>query len=108
MQSIHPSTFRSQVENSQNKEIYSDEAQLIPRGTTVQVSSHWSTVSILASDWLIFQVKRVPLARGEKKTWRVERERKEVVSTGEVTSTSEEGRMDQVSVQMRDYWLEGC
>ena len=43
------------------------------------------------------QVKRVPLARGEKKTWRVERERKEVVSTGEVTSTSEEGRMDQVS-----------
>ena len=43
------------------------------------------------------QVKRVPLARGEKKTWRVERVRKEVVSTGEVTSTSEEGRMDQVS-----------
>ena len=46
-------------------------------------------------------MKRVPLARGEKKTWRVERERKEVVSTGEVTSTSEEGRMDQVS----SYWL---
>ena len=43
------------------------------------------------------QVKRVPLARGEKKTWRVERVRKEAVSTGEVTSTSEEGRMDQVS-----------
>ena len=34
-----------QVENSQNKEIFTDEAQLIPRGTTVQVSSHWSTVS---------------------------------------------------------------
>ena len=31
--------FDLQVENSQTKLVYSDEAQLIPRGTTVQVSS---------------------------------------------------------------------
>ena len=36
--------FPLQVENSQSKEIFTDEAQLIPRGTTVQVSSHWSIV----------------------------------------------------------------
>lgn len=43
-----------QVENGQTKLIYTDDSQLIPRGTTVLV-------------------KRVPLPRGEKKTWRVER-----------------------------------
>ena len=47
--------FDLQVENSQNKEIFTDEAQLIPRGTTVQVSSHWSIVPKLASDWLMFR-----------------------------------------------------
>ena len=63
--------------------IYSDDTQLIPRGTTVQV-------------------KRVPLPRGEKKTWRVERESrdKRELSNVEVTSTSEEGRMDQVIVDV--------
>ena len=40
---------------------------------------------------------RVPLARGEKKTWRVEREeRRPEVSNVEVTSTSEDGRLDEV------------
>ena len=38
--------FDLQVENSQNKEIFTDEAQLIPRGTTVQVSFYWSIVSL--------------------------------------------------------------
>ena len=60
--------------------MYNDDKQLIPRGTTVQV-------------------KRVPMPRGEKKTWRVEREtniKDVMVSNVEVTSTSEEGRMDQV------------
>merc|ERR1719192_694236 len=71
--------FDLQVENSQSKMIYTDEAQLIARGTTVQV-------------------KRVPLPRGEKKTWRQERENRsrDPVAAGEVTSTSEEGRMDEV------------
>ena len=59
--------------------MYSEDSELIPRGTTVQV-------------------KRVPLARGEKKTWRVEREERRPVEVRdvEVSSTSEEGRLDQV------------
>ena len=70
--------FLFQIEHVQNKTIYDNknEKQLIPRGVTVLV-------------------KRVPMPRGEKKVWREERVEKEL-STQEVTSTSEEGRLDQV------------
>ena len=70
--------------------IYTDEAQLIARGTTVQV-------------------KRVPLPRGEKKTWRQERENRsrDPVAAGEVTSTSEEGRMDEVGTYLNTQLWEG-
>lgn len=70
--------FDLQIEHVQNKTIYDNknEKQLIPRGVTVLV-------------------KRVPMPRGEKKVWREERVEKEL-STQEVTSTSEEGRLDQV------------
>ena len=69
-----------QVENGQSKFVYSDDSELIARGTTVLV-------------------KRVPLPHGVKKTWRQERsevQNRAELSNLEVTSTSEEGRMDQV------------
>lgn len=79
------------MENGQTGKVYTTEEELIPRGTTVQI-------------------RRVPLARGEKKTWRVERvEGRNSRAAGEVsslvvTSTSEEGRLDQVP-PLLDYLL---
>jgi len=77
--------FDLQIENGQSGKIYTVEEELIPRGTTVMV-------------------RRVPMPRGEKKTWQVEPkvERTKTrggggeVSSLVVTSTSEEGRLDQV------------
>jgi len=78
--------FDLQVENAQTKSVYSDDAELIPRGTTVLV-------------------KRMPMPRGEKKTWRAEKSSgshghglsgADLLSSQVVTSTSEEGRMEQV------------
>ena len=74
-----------QVENGQTGNVYTVEAELIPRGTTVLI-------------------RRVPCNRGEKKTWRPEYVRAEgrgsrgggELSSLVVTSTSEEGRLDQV------------
>ena len=69
-----------QVENGQSKFVYSDDGELISRGTTVLV-------------------KRVPLPHGVKKTWRQERaevQNRAELSNLEVTSTSEEGRMEEV------------
>ena len=43
--------FDLQVENGQTGKVYTVEEELIPRGTTVQI-------------------RRIPLPRGEKKTWR--------------------------------------
>lgn len=80
--------FDLQVENGQTKYVYSDETELIPKNTTVLV-------------------KRMPMPRGEKKTWRAEKPASgghhgpglsggELLSSQVVTSTSEEGRMEAV------------
>ena len=61
------------MENGQSKFVYSDDGELISRGTTVLV-------------------KRVPLPHGVKKTWRQERaevQNRAELSNLEVTSTSE-------------------
>ena len=79
------------MENGQSKFVYSDDGELISRGTTVLV-------------------KRVPLPHGVKKTWRQERadvQNRAELSNLEVTSTSEEGRMDQVlAVSGQEYGKE--
>lgn len=79
--------FDLQVENGQTKLVYTDDGELIPRGTTVLV-------------------RRMPMPRGEKKTWRAEKSSGsgghssgggvDPLSSEVVTSTSEEGRMEQV------------
>ena len=82
--------------------MYTDEAELIPRGTTVLV-------------------RRMPMPGGEKKTWRAEKTsgpgglslQGGELSSLVVTSTSEEGRMDQVLAASggeygRDNWERIC
>jgi len=82
--------FDLQVENGQTKYVYTDETELIPKNTTVMV-------------------KRMPMPRGEKKTWRAEKPSGgvghgsapglsggDLLSSQVVTSTSEEGRMEAV------------
>ena len=90
--------------SGQSGKIYTVEEELIPRGTTVMVGDFF--FCLLMYLMLSFQVRRVPMPRGEKKTWQVEPkvERTKTrggggeVSSLVVTSTSEEGRLDQVSI----------
>ena len=94
-----------QIENSQSGKPYSVEEELIPRGTTVLVRRHILSLTPPTSQVTLtyLQVRRVPMPRGEKKTWQAEPKMERTRSKGGgevsslvVTSTSEEGRLDQV------------